>query len=65
MTKGNKDLQEADYRVLFRSLTESKGFVACMNDYYCLFKELLEIPSGYQVIFSWWRMPVCNSVWFQ
>lgn len=29
----------------------SKEFVACMNDTISLFKELLEIPSGYQVIF--------------
>jgi phosphoserine aminotransferase len=29
----------------------SKEFVACMNDTIVLFKELLEIPAGYQVIF--------------
>jgi len=29
----------------------SKEFVACMNDTIALVKELLEIPSGYQVIF--------------
>lgn len=29
----------------------SKEFVACMNDTTALFKELLDIPSGYQVIF--------------
>jgi phosphoserine aminotransferase len=29
----------------------SKEFVACMNDTIALFRELLEIPSGYQVIF--------------
>jgi phosphoserine aminotransferase len=29
----------------------SKEFVACMNDSISLVKELLEIPSGYQVIF--------------
>jgi len=29
----------------------SKEFVACMNDTVALFKELLEIPSGYQVLF--------------
>jgi phosphoserine aminotransferase len=29
----------------------SKEFVACMNDTISLFKELLEIPAGYQVIF--------------
>ncbi len=29
----------------------SKEFVACMNDTVSLFKELLEIPSGYQVLF--------------
>ncbi len=29
----------------------SKEFVACMNDTISLFKELLDIPSGYQVIF--------------
>jgi phosphoserine aminotransferase len=29
----------------------SKEFVACINDTIALFKELLEIPAGYQVIF--------------
>ncbi|HZY26369.1 MAG TPA: 3-phosphoserine/phosphohydroxythreonine transaminase [Bacteroidales bacterium] len=29
----------------------SKEFVACMNDTIGLFKELLEIPAGYQVVF--------------
>jgi phosphoserine aminotransferase len=29
----------------------SKEFVACMNDTIALFKELLEIPAGYQVLF--------------
>ena len=29
----------------------SKEFIACMNDTIALFKELLEIPEGYQVIF--------------
>jgi phosphoserine aminotransferase len=29
----------------------SKEFVACMNDTIALFRELLEIPAGYQVIF--------------
>ncbi len=29
----------------------SKEFIACMNDTIALVKELLEIPSGYQVIF--------------
>ena len=29
----------------------SKEFIACMNDSIALVKELLEIPSGYQVIF--------------
>lgn len=29
----------------------SKEFVACMNDTIALFKELLNIPSGYQVLF--------------
>lgn len=29
----------------------SKEFVACINDTIALFKELLEIPSGYQVLF--------------
>jgi phosphoserine aminotransferase len=29
----------------------SKEFVACMNDTIALFKELLDIPSGYQVLF--------------
>ena len=29
----------------------SKEFMACMNDTVALFKELLDIPSGYQVLF--------------
>ena len=29
----------------------SKEFVACMDDTVALFKELLEVPSGYQVLF--------------
>lgn len=29
----------------------SKEFVACMNDTVALFRELLDIPSGYQVLF--------------
>lgn len=29
----------------------SKEFVSCMNDTIALFKELLEIPAGYQVLF--------------
>ena len=29
----------------------SKEFVACMNDTIALFKELLEIPAGYHVLF--------------
>ncbi|MCK7536388.1 MAG: hypothetical protein MZV63_38110 [Marinilabiliales bacterium] len=29
----------------------SKEFVACMNDTIALFRELLEIPAGYQVLF--------------
>jgi phosphoserine aminotransferase len=29
----------------------SKEFVACMNDTIALFKELLDIPAGYQVLF--------------
>lgn len=29
----------------------SKEFIACMNDTIALFKELLDVPSGYQVIF--------------
>ena len=29
----------------------SKEFMACMSDTVALFKELLDIPSGYQVLF--------------
>ena len=29
----------------------SKEFIACMNDTVALFKELLDVPSGYQVLF--------------
>ena len=32
-------------------LFRSKEFVACMNDTVAMVKELLEVPSGYQVIF--------------
>ena len=48
--EGIKDFAGSGLSVLEIS-HRSKEFVACMNDTITLFKELLEIPSGYQVIF--------------
>jgi phosphoserine aminotransferase len=48
--EGIKDFAGSGLSVLEIS-HRSKEFVACMNDTIALFKELLEIPSGYQVIF--------------
>ncbi len=47
--EGIKDFAGTGLSVLEIS-HRSKEFVACMNDTISLFKELLEIPSGYQVI---------------
>ena len=48
--EGIKDFAGSGLSVLEIS-HRSKEFVACMTDTINLFKELLEIPSGYQVIF--------------
>ena len=48
--EGIKDFAGSGLSVLEIS-HRSKEFVACMTDTISLFKELLEIPSGYQVIF--------------
>ena len=40
----------------------SKEFIACMNETIALSKELLEVPSGYQVIFIEVGQ-VCSSLW--
>ena len=48
--EGIKDFAGSGLSVLEIS-HRSKEFVACMNDTIKLFKELLDIPSGYQVIF--------------
>jgi len=48
--EGIKDFAGSGLSVLEIS-HRSKEFVACMNDTIALVKELLEIPSGYQVIF--------------
>jgi phosphoserine aminotransferase len=48
--EGIKDFAGSGLSILEIS-HRSKEFVACMNDTIALFKELLEIPSGYQVIF--------------
>jgi phosphoserine aminotransferase len=48
--EGIKDFAGSGLSVLEIS-HRSKEFVACMNDTIALFKELLEIPSGYQVLF--------------
>ncbi len=48
--EGIKDFAGSGLSVLEIS-HRSKQFVACMNDTIALFKELLEIPSGYHVIF--------------
>jgi phosphoserine aminotransferase len=48
--EGIKDFAGSGLSILEIS-HRSKEFVACMNDTISLVKELLEIPSGYQVIF--------------
>lgn len=48
--EGIKDFAGSGLSVLEIS-HRSKEFVACMNDTITLFKELLEIPAGYQVLF--------------
>ena len=48
--EGIKDFAGSGLSILEIS-HRSKEFIACMNDTISLFKELLEIPSGYQVIF--------------
>jgi phosphoserine aminotransferase len=48
--EGIKDFAGSGLSILEIS-HRSKEFVACMNDTIALVKELLEIPSGYQVIF--------------
>jgi phosphoserine aminotransferase len=47
--EGIKDFAGSGLSVLEIS-HRSKEFIACMNDTVALFKELLEIPSGYQVL---------------
>jgi phosphoserine aminotransferase len=48
--EGIKDFAGSGLSVLEIS-HRSKEFIACMNDTIALVKELLEVPSGYQVIF--------------
>jgi phosphoserine aminotransferase len=48
--EGVKDFAGTGLSVLEIS-HRSKEFVACMNDTVALFRELLDIPSGYQVLF--------------
>jgi phosphoserine aminotransferase len=48
--EGIKDFAGSGLSILEIS-HRSKEFIACMNDTIALCKELLEIPSGYQVIF--------------
>jgi phosphoserine aminotransferase len=48
--EGIKDFAGSGLSVLEIS-HRSKEFVACINDTIALFKELLDIPSGYQVLF--------------
>ena len=48
--EGIKDFAGSGLSILEIS-HRSKEFIACMNDAIALTKELLEIPSGYQVIF--------------
>jgi phosphoserine aminotransferase len=48
--EGIKDFAGSGLSILEIS-HRSKEFIACMNDSVALVKELLEIPSGYQVIF--------------
>lgn len=48
--EGIKDFAGSGLSILEIS-HRSKEFVACMNDTIALFRELLEIPAGYQVLF--------------
>jgi phosphoserine aminotransferase len=48
--EGIKDFAGSGLSILEIS-HRSKEFVACINDTIALFKELLEIPAGYQVLF--------------
>src|SRR5512136_891504 len=48
--EGIKDFAGSGLSVLEIS-HRSKEFIACMNDTIALVKELLEVPSGYQVLF--------------
>jgi phosphoserine aminotransferase len=48
--EGIKDFAGSGLSILEIS-HRSKEFIACMNDTIALVKELLEVPSGYQVIF--------------
>jgi phosphoserine aminotransferase len=48
--EGIKDFAGSGLSILEIS-HRSKEFIACMNDSIALVKELLEVPSGYQVIF--------------
>ena len=48
--EGIKDFAGSGLSILEIS-HRSKEFIACMNDTIALFKELLEIPAGYHVIF--------------
>ena len=48
--EGIKDFSGTGLSILEIS-HRSKEFIACMNDTIALFKELLDIPAGYQVIF--------------
>ena len=48
--EGIKDFAGSGLSILEIS-HRSKEFIACMNNTIALFKELLEIPAGYQVIF--------------
>ena len=50
VTEGVKDFSGSGLSILEIS-HRSKEFIACMNDTIALFKELLDIPAGYQVIF--------------
>ena len=48
--EGVKDFSGSGLSILEIS-HRSKEFIACMNDTIALFKELLDVPAGYQVIF--------------
>jgi phosphoserine aminotransferase len=48
--EGVKDFSGSGLSILEIS-HRSKEFIACMNDTVALFKELLDIPAGYQVVF--------------